>query len=177
MTEGLVGACLLVVVGHGDIIVVGGGRRVRGAVTVLGSMGLLRTEGRVGGTDGLIGVGSLLCSDAAAGVVAVLVAVGRAAGAAAGAEHPEDGGSQRESDREPSSDVDVLAQVYLDTIDFEGCAEGALCDGEHDARGERCAESEEERNNRDDSGDTAAPAAEDGEDTKQDLGAGGNKGD
>lgn len=156
---------------------VGGGRRVGGAVTVLGSMGLLATEGRVGGTNGLISVGSLLCSDAAAVVAAVLVAVGRAAGAAAGAEHPEDGGSERESNCEPSSDVDVLAQVYLNTVDLECCAEGALCDGEHDGRGERCGQSEEERNNGDNGSDTAAPAAEDGEDTKQDLGAGGNEGD
>lgn len=126
MAEGFIGAWLLILVGHGDIIVVG---RVRGGVTVLG---LLRPEGRVGGADGLIGVGGLLRSDAAAGVVAVLVAVGRAAGAAAGAEHPEDGGSQRERDREPSSDVYVLTQVYLHTVDLEGCAEGALCDGEHD---------------------------------------------
>lgn len=108
----------MVVVGHGDIIVVGGGR-VGGAVTVLGSMGLLGTEGRVGGTNGLISVGSLLCSDATAVDAAVLVAVGRAAGAAAGAEHPEDGGSERESNCEPSSDVDVLAQAYLDTVDLE----------------------------------------------------------
>jgi predicted nucleotidyltransferase len=34
----------------------------------------------------------------------------------------------RESDGEPGSDVDVLTQVYLNTVDLEGCAEGALCD-------------------------------------------------
>ena len=148
--------------------------RVRGGVTVLG---LLRSEGRVGGADGFIGVGGLLCSDAAASVVTVLVAVGRAAGTAAGAEHPEDGGCQRESDGEPGSDVDVLTQVYLNTVDLEGCAEGALCDGEHDGRGKGCAKGEKERNNRDDGGDATTPATEDSEDTKQDLGAGGNKGD
>lgn len=160
--------------GHGDIVVVGGSR-VRGAVAVLGNKGLLRTEGWMGGTDGLISVGGLLCGDAAG--AAVPVAVGRAAGATAGAEHPEEGGSQRESDCEPGGGVYVLTQAYIDTIDLEDCAEGAFCDREHDSRGKRCAKGEEERNNRDNRGDAAAPAAEDGEDTKQDLGASGNKRD
>ena len=127
--------------GHGDIVVVGGSR-VGGAVTVLGNKGLLRTEGWVGGTDGLISVGSLLCSDAAG--AAVPVAVGRAAGATAGAEHPEEGGSQRESDCEPSGGVYVLTQAYTNPIDLEDFAEGGFCDREHDSRGKRCAKSEEE---------------------------------
>jgi hypothetical protein len=172
VTEGLVGTGLLVgiLVGHGDIIV----RRVGGVLAVLGSIGL-GSEGRVGGTNGLVGVRSLLGSDAAAVIVAVLVTVGGPARAAASAEHPEEGTGQREDNCEPCGGVDILAHGHFDAVGFHGCSEGTLRDGEHDCRGKGGAQCEEERDNRDNGSDTAAPATEDGENPDQDLSAGGNE--
>jgi len=172
VTEGLISARLLVgvLVGHGDVVV----GRVGSAVAVLGSIGL-GTEGRVGGTNGLIGVRSLLGSDSAAGVVAVLVAVGGPARAAASAKHPEEGTGQREDHCEPGSGVDVLAHGHFDTVGFHGCSKGTLGDGEHDGRGKGGAQCEEERDKRDNGSDTTAPATEDGEDTNQDLSASGDE--
>lgn len=102
MTERLVG--VLPLVGHGNVVVVSGGRV--GSVVALRSV-RLATERRVAGADGLVGVGSLLGGDGAAGVAAVLVAVGGAAGAAAGAEHPEESTGEREDHGEPGCGVDV----------------------------------------------------------------------
>ena len=133
MTERLV--CVLPLVGHGDVVVVSGRRRV-GSVVALRSVSLA-AEGSVAGPNGLVGVGSLLGGDGAAGIAAVLVAVGGAAGAAAGAEHPEESTGEREDHGEPGCGVDVCAHGDFDAVGLGRRAEGALCDGEHYCRCER----------------------------------------
>lgn len=128
----------------------------------------------MGSTDGLVGVGGLLGGDTVA-VVALLVAVGGATRAAASAKHPEEGTAQREDNREPGGSVNVFAHGDFNTIGLHCGSERALCNGEQDCRGEGSGEGEEERHNGDDGSDTAAPATADGEDSNQDLGAGGDE--
>lgn len=173
MTERLVS--ILPLVGHGDVVVMSGRRGIRSVVTLRGIR--LATEGRVAGTNGLIGVRSLLGGDRAAVHATVLVAIGGTTRAAAGAEHPEQGTGQREDNSEPGCGVDVCAHGHLDAVGLCCCAERTFRDGKHDCRGEGGSESEKERDDRDHGGDATTPATADGEDTDQDLSAGGDEGD
>lgn len=121
MTEGLVGIGTTIVgVGHG--VLVGSRGRVRGGVGVLVAIG----SGT--GTEGLVGVGGLLCGDTLDAAVAVAVVVGRAAGAAAYAEEPEEGTGEREGHGEPGGGVHVLAHREGNAVGFKEVAGGRLHD-------------------------------------------------
>lgn len=132
-----------------------------------------RRRGRVGGvvggllglavgTQSLIGVGGLLGHD---GAVAVAVVVRGATGAAAGADDPEESGCEGEGDREPGSDVDVLAHLALNAVLLEFGFEDALEDGEHGGRSDGSGSGEEEGYSRHQAGHAATPATADSEDT------------
>lgn len=108
MTERLVGVGPRL---NGDLVA---GRRI-GGVAVRG--------GRSVGAKRLVGVGGLLGGHATSALV--LVVVRRLAGAAARADHPEQTGSQRESDGQPGSHVDVLAHATLDAVVLEVLVESA----------------------------------------------------
>lgn len=151
---------VLLLVGHG--VGVGGRRRVRSRLLV--AEGLLGT-----GTNGLVGVRSLLSGQTIATHALVLVVVGRTAGAAADAEDPEDGSGERESNSEPGSGENVLAHGQLNAVSLEGRAQATLENRENNSRGDGRGGGEDEAGDCEESGDTATPAAADGEDTNEDL--------
>lgn len=163
MTEGFIGVRAT----RGLVVVDRRRGRVRGVV-VRDRLGLaVRAQS-------LVGVGSLFGHDSA---IAVAVVVRGATGAAAGADDPEESGSEREGDREPGGDVDVLAHLTLDTVLLEIGLEDALEDGEHGGGSDGSGSGEEESNSRHQAGHAATPATADSKDTDDQLDDGESEGD
>jgi hypothetical protein len=118
MAEGLIGVVSHIL--HGNLVTMSRRRRVRSVAK--GGRGLVGLR-----TKRLIGIGCLFGGDAAGLAGAV---VGGTAGAAARGDDPEEAAGEREGDRQPGGDIDVLAHVALDAVVLEGRVEGAFQDGE-----------------------------------------------